>query len=87
MLPGIAIFSMLIVVVLLIGIVQSIKFDFVNQSSRLWIYTLALNWVLSLVIVVCTMRAGKHITAFQQHLLTAYGCSTAESDFLSIRNR
>jgi len=71
--PVLVIFSLLLVVVLLVALVQSIRNKFVNKDSHLWLFNLTLQWVLSLVLVICILRAEKHITAFEEKMRHTYG--------------
>ena len=66
--PALVVFSLCIVAILVSAFVLAIKNNFVNQDSPLWVFTLVLNWLLSLVLVLCVLRAEKRLNAFQEKM-------------------
>ena len=84
--PALVLFSLSIVAILATAIVLAIKSHFVNQDSPLWIFTLSLNWILSLVLVACVLGAEKRLKALEENF-RAIKDSQVESNYLSIRKR
>ena len=84
--PLLIVFSLMIVAEIFYALIFSIKKKFVNQDSPLWFLTLSLNWILSVVLVICVLKADKKITAFEEQMSQIEGFQ-ADRDFLRIRKR
>ena len=65
--PALIVFTLSIAAIFATAIVLAFKSHFVNQDSPLWVFTLSLNWILSLVLVACVLGAEKRLKAFEEN--------------------
>lgn len=70
---------LLMVVLLILGIVQTIQNNGQNAQNYHWIYFLIIDWLLSIVIVLASCRA--------ERLLKKPNSTELESDLVSIREK
>ena len=86
--PSILASLLLLISALVVTLVVLATHSFRNAASDSWILNLTLNCFVSLVLVICFVKANKHLDEFQNRLLLTYGKNTVwETDFFFVRRR